>query len=186
MPPKTIQRRRPGRGRNGRPVRHQRRQHARGNCRLDGRGHPGVAGAGRHPLPQRLRAGRGQFAGRASMPAPCRCRERINGFGERCGNADLISIIANLALKKPGYEVLDNSGVEHLTELSRFVYETANMHFRPTSRSSAAAPSPTRGACTSMPSPASPPAMSTSIRSASATNAGSWSASCRADRTSWP
>ena len=30
----------------------------------------------------------------------------INGFGERCGNADLISIIANLALKQPGYEVL--------------------------------------------------------------------------------
>ena len=30
----------------------------------------------------------------------------INGFGERCGNADLISVIANLALKKQGYEVL--------------------------------------------------------------------------------
>ena len=26
----------------------------------------------------------------------------INGFGERCGNADLISVIANLALKKTG------------------------------------------------------------------------------------
>ena len=30
----------------------------------------------------------------------------INGFGERCGNADLISVIPNLALKKQGYEVL--------------------------------------------------------------------------------
>jgi 2-isopropylmalate synthase len=30
----------------------------------------------------------------------------INGFGERCGNADLISVIANLAVKKTGYEVL--------------------------------------------------------------------------------
>ena len=30
----------------------------------------------------------------------------INGLGERCGNVDLISVIANLALKKPGYEVL--------------------------------------------------------------------------------
>ena len=30
----------------------------------------------------------------------------INGFGERCGNADLISVIANLAFKKQGYEVL--------------------------------------------------------------------------------
>lgn len=59
----------------------------------------------------------------------------INGLGERCGNADLISVIANLALKKAGYEVLDatpsdSEGVEHLTELSRYVYEIANMHFR--------------------------------------------------------
>jgi len=54
----------------------------------------------------------------------------VNGLGERCGNADLISVIANLALKKQGYEVLDGSGVEHLTELSRYVYEVANMHFR--------------------------------------------------------
>ena len=51
----------------------------------------------------------------------------INGLGERCGNVDLISVIANLAIKKSGYSVLDNSGVEHLTELSRFVYETANL-----------------------------------------------------------
>jgi len=59
----------------------------------------------------------------------------INGLGERCGNADLVSVIANLALKKSGYQVLGNersetSGVEHLTELSRYVYEIANMHFR--------------------------------------------------------
>ena len=81
----------------------------------------------------------------------------LNGFGERCGNADLISIVANLALKKPGYEVLDNSGVEHLTELSRFAYETANLRFRsePALRR-LAAPSPTKAACTSTPSPASP------------------------------
>jgi 2-isopropylmalate synthase len=51
----------------------------------------------------------------------------INGFGERCGNVDLISVIANLALKKSGYEVLTPAAIEHLTELSRFVYETANM-----------------------------------------------------------
>jgi 2-isopropylmalate synthase len=62
----------------------------------------------------------------------------INGLGERCGNADLVSVIANLALKKHGYEVLGRPGsrqsqspgargVEHLTELSRYVYEIANM-----------------------------------------------------------
>jgi 2-isopropylmalate synthase len=54
----------------------------------------------------------------------------INGLGERCGNADLVSVIANLALKKRGYQVLSGKGVEHMTELSRYVYEIANMHFR--------------------------------------------------------
>jgi 2-isopropylmalate synthase len=54
----------------------------------------------------------------------------INGLGERCGNADLISVIANLALKKRSYDLLGGTGIEHLTELSRYVYEIANMHFR--------------------------------------------------------
>ena len=54
----------------------------------------------------------------------------INGIGERCGNADLISVVANLALKKDGYEVLNEGGVKHLAELSRYVYELANMNFR--------------------------------------------------------
>jgi len=54
----------------------------------------------------------------------------INGLGERCGNVDLVSVIANLAVKKKGYEVLQSAAVEHLTELSRFVYETANLRLR--------------------------------------------------------
>ncbi len=54
----------------------------------------------------------------------------INGFGERCGNADLISVIANLALKKTGYDALRPGDVERLTELSRYVYELANMNYR--------------------------------------------------------
>ncbi|OHB68746.1 MAG: citramalate synthase [Planctomycetes bacterium RBG_13_63_9] len=54
----------------------------------------------------------------------------INGFGERCGNADLISVIANLAVKKTGYDVLQAEAPEHLTELSRYVYEMVNMNFR--------------------------------------------------------
>lgn len=59
----------------------------------------------------------------------------INGIGERCGNADLISVVANLAIKLPGYTTLGGgtgpAGTGHLTELSRFVYETANMSYRP-------------------------------------------------------
>jgi 2-isopropylmalate synthase len=53
----------------------------------------------------------------------------INGIGERCGNVDLISVAANLALKL-GHDVL-NGGIQRLTELSRYVYELANMNFRP-------------------------------------------------------
>jgi 2-isopropylmalate synthase len=53
----------------------------------------------------------------------------INGIGERCGNGDLVSIIANLALKR-GYDVLRPGSLQHLTEVSRYVYETANMNFR--------------------------------------------------------
>jgi 2-isopropylmalate synthase len=53
----------------------------------------------------------------------------INGLGERCGNADLVSIIANLALKR-GHEVLQPGSLAKLTEVSRYVYETANMNFR--------------------------------------------------------
>jgi len=54
----------------------------------------------------------------------------VNGFGERCGNADLISVMANLGLKKQGYQVLGDASFERLTELSRYVYEIANMNFR--------------------------------------------------------
>ncbi len=50
----------------------------------------------------------------------------INGFGERCGNADLTSIIPNLELKM-GYEVLGEKRLRQLRELSGFVYELANL-----------------------------------------------------------
>lgn len=58
----------------------------------------------------------------------CQVQGTINGFGERCGNADLIQIIANLTLKKQGYELLVPDAPSHLTELSRYVYEMVNMH----------------------------------------------------------
>jgi 2-isopropylmalate synthase len=54
----------------------------------------------------------------------------VNGIGERCGNADLISVIANLGIKKRGFQVLGGRELTRLTELSRFVYEMANMPFR--------------------------------------------------------
>ncbi|MBA4064564.1 MAG: citramalate synthase [Isosphaera sp.] len=54
----------------------------------------------------------------------------VNGIGERCGNVDLVSVVANLALKY-GYEVLAPDSLSRLTETSRYVYELANMNFRP-------------------------------------------------------
>lgn len=53
----------------------------------------------------------------------------INGIGERCGNTDLIAVVGNLALKR-GYAVLEPDRLAHLTDVSRFVYETANMNLR--------------------------------------------------------
>jgi 2-isopropylmalate synthase len=53
----------------------------------------------------------------------------INGIGERCGNADLTSIIPNLALKC-GYACLAGDSLPKLTEVSRFVYEIANLSLR--------------------------------------------------------
>jgi 2-isopropylmalate synthase len=52
----------------------------------------------------------------------------INGFGERCGNADLTSILPNLALKM-NYQVLSSpDNLKKLTEVSRYVYEIANLN----------------------------------------------------------
>ncbi len=49
----------------------------------------------------------------------------MNGVGERCGNMDLIPLIANLRLKYD-FDCLDGGSLIRLTETSRFVYETAN------------------------------------------------------------
>ncbi|MBE3586064.1 citramalate synthase [Desulfofundulus thermocisternus] len=51
----------------------------------------------------------------------------INGYGERCGNANLCSIIPNLTFKY-GYETIPRSSLAQLTELSRYVSELANLH----------------------------------------------------------
>jgi 2-isopropylmalate synthase len=50
----------------------------------------------------------------------------INGFGERCGNVNLCSVIANLQLKM-GYPVVSPANLRRLQELSHFVYELANI-----------------------------------------------------------
>jgi 2-isopropylmalate synthase len=50
----------------------------------------------------------------------------INGYGERCGNADLISIIPTLCLKM-NYACVPKNNLSALKSLSRYVSETANI-----------------------------------------------------------
>ncbi len=52
----------------------------------------------------------------------------INGYGERAGNANMVSILANLALKTPNTLVPAGGGdLPGLTELSRSIAEIANI-----------------------------------------------------------
>ncbi|MDZ4770892.1 MAG: citramalate synthase [Chloroflexota bacterium] len=50
----------------------------------------------------------------------------INGYGERCGNANLCSIIPDLELKM-GIAALPDDGLRHLTHVARAVAEIANL-----------------------------------------------------------
>ncbi|MEM6449731.1 MAG: citramalate synthase [Cyanobacteria bacterium P01_D01_bin.105] len=50
----------------------------------------------------------------------------INGYGERCGNADLCSVIPDLQLKM-GYSCIDPTQLTILTQTSRFVSEIVNL-----------------------------------------------------------
>jgi 2-isopropylmalate synthase len=53
----------------------------------------------------------------------------INGYGERCGNANMVSILANLALKTPNTLVPTGGGdLRGLTDLARTVAEIANVN----------------------------------------------------------
>jgi 2-isopropylmalate synthase len=49
----------------------------------------------------------------------------INGYGERCGNANLVSIIPALVLKM-GFDCIPEANLRELRNLSRFVAELAN------------------------------------------------------------
>ncbi len=51
----------------------------------------------------------------------------MNGFGERCGNANLCSIIPALKLKL-GLGCISDENLARLTEISHFIYELANVH----------------------------------------------------------
>jgi 2-isopropylmalate synthase len=53
----------------------------------------------------------------------------LNGYGERCGNANLASVIANLELKA-GYETIGPERLAGLAPVCRFIAELANLTLR--------------------------------------------------------
>ena len=50
----------------------------------------------------------------------------VNGVGERCGNCDLVTTMANLQLKM-GLKILDDERLRRLTEVSNYVSELMNL-----------------------------------------------------------
>ncbi|HEY3457519.1 MAG TPA: citramalate synthase [Bryobacteraceae bacterium] len=53
----------------------------------------------------------------------------MNGYGERCGNANLCSILANLELKL-GHTTIGHDKLKNLTSVARFIAEMANLPLR--------------------------------------------------------
>jgi 2-isopropylmalate synthase len=53
----------------------------------------------------------------------------INGYGERCGNANMVSILANLELKL-GHTTIGRENLQTLTTVARYIAELANLPMR--------------------------------------------------------
>ncbi|NEO65996.1 MAG: citramalate synthase, partial [Moorea sp. SIO4G2] len=56
----------------------------------------------------------------------CMVQGTINGYGERCGNANLCSVIPNLQLKL-GYSCIQDNQLARLTQASRLISEIVNL-----------------------------------------------------------
>ncbi len=64
----------------------------------------------------------------AAVRAGCvQVQGTINGYGERCGNLDLVPLVATLQLKL-GYRLLPGDALRRLSEVSHFVADVANQH----------------------------------------------------------
>lgn len=63
----------------------------------------------------------------AAVEAGCvHVQGTINGYGERCGNANLCSVIPNLQIKRH-YECIPNDQIAQLTRISKLISELANL-----------------------------------------------------------
>lgn len=63
------------------------------------------------------------------MAGACQVQGTINGYGERCGNANLCTVIPNLQLKM-GKECIPAEQVNQLTDVAHYVAEIANVSLR--------------------------------------------------------
>lgn len=62
----------------------------------------------------------------AVLEGACMVQGTMNGYGERCGNANLCTLIPNLQLKL-GYQCLEEEQLTQLTKTSRLISEIANL-----------------------------------------------------------
>jgi len=71
----------------------------------------------------------------------------VNGYGERCGNSNLISILPALQLKM-GYDVVPQENMRELSSVSHFVADLLNVPVDPDQHTSDGTRSRTRVGCT--------------------------------------
>jgi 2-isopropylmalate synthase len=97
----------------------------------------------------------------------------INGYGERVGNCNLVSIIPNLTLKM-GFENIAAGRLGGLTSVAHHVAELVNFTVNPQQPYVGRRRSRTRRVCTRVRSRGARTRTSTSIPRSSATARGSW------------
>ena len=115
-----------------------------------------------------------------SRRAPSLVQGTMNGIGERCGNANLVSILPALQLKLGLPLRVRTSSSPRSPRPRTSSTSSATSRRTRTSPTSAATPSPTRAACTSPACARTRARSSTSTRRWSATAASCWCRSCRA------
>ena len=98
--PRGAARRRRGRRRRRGAVRHQRRHAARRGRRRRARRARRDRRPGWASTATTTPAARWPTRWPRSTPAPPTCRAPLNGYGERTGNADILTVVANLELKR--------------------------------------------------------------------------------------
>ena len=150
-----------GRRRRRRAVRHQRR-HAAGLGRRRRARRAGERPARRSGIHCHNDTGCAVANSLAAVDAGAiHVQGTLNGYGERTGNADLVTVVANLELKL-GRPVLPSGSLREATRIAHAVSgDHQRAAVRPGSRTSGRAPSPTRRACTPRRSRSTPTSTST-------------------------